>query len=979
MALEAGAFVLNRYRIVRHIGQGGMGAVYEAMDERLLNTVALKQTLVDEERLKRAFEREAQLLARLRHPALPKVIDHFVDSSGQFLVMEFIPGDDLGKLLELRSQPFPVEQVIHWTDQLLDALHYLHTQSIIHRDIKPQNLKFVENNQIILLDFGLAKGSALYQTRSQSQSSGSHSTFGYTPQYAPIEQIQSAGTDARSDLYALGATMYCLVTGAPPPSAMIRASAVIAHHPDPVRPAHEIRSEVPPAFSQALMQAMSLYASERQPDAATMRQQINQAMSGDTVVLPDAGKTVALPPDAEDERTQVISQPAFAEDDRTAVSPPVAGDTQTLTGSQQQTSPRRHLPPAGPPTAQAPTPTPAPAPRPVRIWPIVGVAGGLGGLLLVLLAALLFVVPALLDKLDGEVAGLTSDDKTATVVVQNETTTALAQNQTATAVAIAAAESLTATQTAAQYLTATAQTMALSQTATAQTMALSQTATARQEEVATFHAGQEPGRADLHLSGALDDAQSQYAPEMEALLLKNGYQQNIVTIGGLRCLCPSQTGKRYDTWVRDLDYAMRGYGAILGDMRVLHQNTRIFLANVRANGVVPETIHTGTPVYGNAWDSMPNLIHAAYGYVAKTGDREFYRTHRNTLQQVGMWIAELDSDGDALPDLDDLYPYGYYNSINNSVMHTYAVAMFYAAYRELAELERYTGYEGSEWEQRAALLRESFHKPYDEGGYWVEGLPWPIAWRREEVRDKLETFGVFEAVQSGLIAPSDGERYRVLFQALHQRLPEMLDDPTPMRLALGGYPESMLRTDANVPRWKLDASSPWIVGLAAPAYTRAGYPEDAGTLMQAYMAMARRNDGRVLQLAAGENARYGPGQDDARGLTWDTAAWFMAVYGGHYGLKMTPFALVVEPHPFQAIPDDGIVNLSYQGAVVQLSLDATAREYRIQADKPIVATLRPVGAAHRVQVNDTPPQPEMTLVLAPGEEYRVTSLESSGP
>ncbi len=972
MALEAGAFVLNRYRIVRHIGQGGMGAVYEAVDERLLNTVALKQTLVDEERLKRAFEREAQLLARLRHPALPKVIDHFVDPSGQFLVMEFIPGDDLGKLLELRSQPFPVEQVIHWTNQLLDALHYLHTQSIIHRDIKPQNLKFVENNQIILLDFGLAKGSALYyqsQLQAQEQKSSLHSTFGYTPQYAPIEQIQNAGTDARSDLYALGATMYCLVTGSPPPSAMIRASAIIAHHPDPVRTAHEVRPEVPPAFSQALMQAMSLHASERQPDAATMRQQINQAMSGDTVVLPDAGKTVALPPDEEGEQTKVSLQPAFAEDERTAVSPQVAGDTQTLAGAQQQTSPRPHLPPAGPPTAQVPAPSPAP--QPVRIWPIVGVAGGL---LLVLLAALLFVVPAPRDDTNNG----TGDDETATVVSQNETTTAVVQNQTTTAVAIVAAESLTAT-TVAQHQTATAQTMALSQTATAQTMALSQTATARQEAVVAFHAGQEPTRADLHLSGTLDRAQSQYAPDMETLLLKNGYQQNIVTIGGLRCLCPSQTGVRYDTWVRDLDYAMRGYGIILGDMSVLQQNTRLFLANVRASGVVPETIHAGTPVYGNAWDSMPNLIHAAYGYVAKTGDREFYRTHRDPLQQVGMWIAELDSDGDALPDLHDRYPYGYYNSINNSVMHTYAVAMFYAAYRELAELERYTGYEGSEWEQRAALLRESFHKPYDERGYWVEGLPWPIAWRREEVRDKLETFGVFEAVQSGLIAPSDGERYRVLFQALHQRLPEMLDDPTPMRLALGGYPESMLRTDANVPRWKLDASSPWIVGLAAPAYTRAGYPEDAGTLMQAYMAMARRNNGQVLQLAAGENARYGPGQDTSRGLTWDTAAWFMAVYGGHYGVKMTPFALVVEPHPFQAIPDDGIVNLSYQGAMVQLSLDATAREYRIQTDKPIVATLRPVGAAHRVQVNDTPPQPEMTLVLAPGDEYRVTSLESRGP
>src|SRR5918997_4857910 len=101
----------DRYRVVRPLGRGGMGAVYEAFDERLTRTVALKETLVETDELRRAFEREARLLANLRHPVLPKVIDHFTESDGQFLVMEFIPGNDLGDLLSRRSRPFSPAEV----------------------------------------------------------------------------------------------------------------------------------------------------------------------------------------------------------------------------------------------------------------------------------------------------------------------------------------------------------------------------------------------------------------------------------------------------------------------------------------------------------------------------------------------------------------------------------------------------------------------------------------------------------------------------------------------------------------------------------------------------------------------------------------------------------------------------------------------------------------------------------------------------
>ena len=143
--LSEGVVIQNRYRVVRQIGQGGFGAVYEAVDLRLNNRVALKQLLLVGEEVTRAFRREAELLANLRHPALPNVMDFFTDDTGQFLVMQYIPGDDLATLLAQRGAAFPVDETLHWADQLLGALHYLHTRTppILHRDIKPQNLKLI--------------------------------------------------------------------------------------------------------------------------------------------------------------------------------------------------------------------------------------------------------------------------------------------------------------------------------------------------------------------------------------------------------------------------------------------------------------------------------------------------------------------------------------------------------------------------------------------------------------------------------------------------------------------------------------------------------------------------------------------------------------------------------------------------------------------------------------------------------------------
>ena len=157
----------NRYLVQKQIGQGGMGAVYMATDQRFGSTVALKETFFNDPNLLKAFEREARLLNHLRHPALPRVSDHFTEEDGQFLVMEFIPGADLSEMLKEKSAPFPASDVLEWADQLLDALEYLHTHEppVIHRDIKPQNLKLTSRRHIVLLDFGLAKGTPVQASR----------------------------------------------------------------------------------------------------------------------------------------------------------------------------------------------------------------------------------------------------------------------------------------------------------------------------------------------------------------------------------------------------------------------------------------------------------------------------------------------------------------------------------------------------------------------------------------------------------------------------------------------------------------------------------------------------------------------------------------------------------------------------------------------------------------------------------------------
>jgi TonB family protein len=270
-----GSVLQNRYRIKRLLAQGGMGAVYEAEAIQLGGvTVALKQTLFgeDQQLLRDQFQLEAKTLARLKHRALPRVSDHFIEEAGQFLVMEFIPGDDLSSLLERRGAAFDPPQVMGWADILLDALEYIHTQNppIVHRDIKPQNIKLTPQGELYLLDFGLAKGSA---TTTQAHKS----LHAYTAAYAPPEQIKREGADVRSDIFSLAATLYHLLTNDLPKDVRLREEFLRHSMPDPLIPAHQSNPGIPAGFSTMITRAMALERDRRYNSAAEMRQALRQA------------------------------------------------------------------------------------------------------------------------------------------------------------------------------------------------------------------------------------------------------------------------------------------------------------------------------------------------------------------------------------------------------------------------------------------------------------------------------------------------------------------------------------------------------------------------------------------------------------------------------------------------------------------------------------------------------------------------------
>jgi len=278
--LQPGDSLRERYTIIGLIGAGGMGTVYLADDNRLegrrcaIKEIRLQPDLNDEvtQRVRQQFRKEASTLARLDHPGLPKVSDFFSIEARDYLVMDFVPGKnllDISADARRESRFLKEETVLEWANQLCDTLTYLHTRRppVLHRDIKPANIKLTPDGFLKLVDFGLVKPLDPNDPNTLTGLQGA----GSLP-YAPLEQyVDHLGhTDARSDLYALGATVYHLLTNETPASAQERFIV-----PESLRPPHQINPRVPVEISRAVLAAMAPHPKERPASVALWKQMLN--------------------------------------------------------------------------------------------------------------------------------------------------------------------------------------------------------------------------------------------------------------------------------------------------------------------------------------------------------------------------------------------------------------------------------------------------------------------------------------------------------------------------------------------------------------------------------------------------------------------------------------------------------------------------------------------------------------------------------
>lgn len=267
--LGSGTILNNRYRLICVLGCGGMGAVYLAEDLTLYGRkVAVKENFDISPEGKRQFETEARILAELSHPNLPKVFDYFTSGGKQYVVMDYVAGEDLLKLIE-RNGPQELEEALKWFWQVCNAIEYLHSQMppVIHRDIKPGNIKIQPDGRAVLVDFGIAK----FYRPGQKTVAGAQAV---TPGFSPIEQYGKGITDQRSDIYSLAATLYFALTGTAPPEAVERLT-----QGKRLIPIRSINPDVPSSVEQVIERALKVHPTERYSSIREFREALQMAIA----------------------------------------------------------------------------------------------------------------------------------------------------------------------------------------------------------------------------------------------------------------------------------------------------------------------------------------------------------------------------------------------------------------------------------------------------------------------------------------------------------------------------------------------------------------------------------------------------------------------------------------------------------------------------------------------------------------------------
>lgn len=290
--LPVGSIVIERYQVEALLGKGGFGAVYLVRDLRVhQNVFALKEMIDTDQRERRHFTLEAELLRRVDHPSLPRVYRAFDDpvSGRAYMLMDYIEGSNLERLRrEQTDQRFSLSEVFSLLGPIVEALIYLHAQQppIIHRDIKPSNIIVpVSGERPVLVDFGIAK--------EFDQDATTTAIRHASPGYGAPEQY-SAGTNMYTDVYGLGATLYVLLTGTVPVDAFFRLTQHLGRHTDPLVPLRELVPALPEYVAAAIERALSLEHSERfasiedfwqalRPDATDITPEIVPAPAASTV------------------------------------------------------------------------------------------------------------------------------------------------------------------------------------------------------------------------------------------------------------------------------------------------------------------------------------------------------------------------------------------------------------------------------------------------------------------------------------------------------------------------------------------------------------------------------------------------------------------------------------------------------------------------------------------------------------------------